>query len=90
MHKNKGDINMSSIGARNNPNPLPRPIMKRKDKGSMNDLIKLRDVFRETADIIDELIELEDKEYTPEAKKQYESVMGRFMIKMVELQSLQN
>lgn len=58
-------------------------------KHSMNDLIKLRDIFRESADIIDELIELQDKEETPEVKKQYESVLGRFMVKMIELQSLQ-
>jgi hypothetical protein len=56
----------------------------------MNELEKMRDVFRESADIIDELLELQAKEETPEVKQKYESVLGRFMIKMLELQSLQS
>lgn len=55
----------------------------------MDNLIKMRDLFRESADIIDELLELQEQEGTPEVKKEYESVLGRFMLKMMELQSLQ-
>jgi hypothetical protein len=55
----------------------------------MDELIKMRDVFRETADIIDEIIILQDKEETPEVKKEHEAILGRFMLKMIELQSLQ-
>ncbi len=78
-----------STRARNNPNPKPAPKQTERKTDNMDDLIKLRDVFRETADIIDELIELEDKEETPEVKKEYESILGRFIIKMAELQKLQ-
>jgi hypothetical protein len=55
----------------------------------MEQLIKARNAFREIADIIDELIVLGEKEETPEIKKEYESVLGKFMIKMVELNSLE-
>lgn len=65
----------------------------RKDKGVVlvmdKDLIKMRDVFRETADTIDELLELEVREVNGEdVKKEVESVSGRFMFKMMELQNL--
>lgn len=50
------------------------------------DLIKLRDLFRESADIIDEMLELERREANgEEVTKEVESVAGRFMIKMVEI-----
>lgn len=53
------------------------------------DLIKMRDLFRETADIIDELLELGAREANGEdVKKESEIVLGRFMYKTVELQSL--
>lgn len=55
----------------------------------MDNLIKMRDLFRESADIIDELLELQEQEETAEVKQQYESALGRFMLKMMELQSLQ-
>lgn len=55
----------------------------------MNELIKMRDTFRESADILDEMIMLQCKEETTETKKEYESVLGRFMVKMMELQLLQ-
>lgn len=50
----------------------------------------MRDTFREAADIIDEILELSKREEKGEdVKKEYEGVMGRFVIKMMELQSLQ-
>ena len=55
----------------------------------METYIKMRDIFREAADIIDELAGIDDTEETPEIKKQYESIMGRFLMKMMELQALQ-
>lgn len=55
----------------------------------MDNLIKMRDLFRESAGILDELIELQEQEETPETKQQYESALGRFMLKMMELQFLQ-
>lgn len=55
-----------------------------------DDLIKMRNVFREAADIIDELFELEKREKAGEdVKKDTEAVTGRFLLKMMELQSLQ-
>ncbi|QEK13716.1 hypothetical protein FQB35_15420 (plasmid) [Crassaminicella thermophila] len=59
----------------------------------MNDvkeLIKMRNTFREAADIIDELLDLKEKENNgQDVKKELESVIGRFAIKMLELNSLQ-
>lgn len=53
------------------------------------DLIKMRDLFRESADIIDELIDLQAKEVAGrDVKKEIESTYGRFVYKMMELQSL--
>lgn len=53
------------------------------------DLIKMRDLFKSTADIIDELLELQKKEANgDDVTKELESVAGRFMFKMIELQSL--
>jgi hypothetical protein len=53
------------------------------------DLVKTRDTFRELADITDELIEIESQEETPEIKKQFESTIGRYVIKLIELKALQ-
>jgi hypothetical protein len=54
------------------------------------DLIKMRDLFKETAEIIDELLDLEVKEASGEdVKKETESVAGRLMFKMLELQNLE-
>lgn len=56
-----------------------------------NSLIRIRDVFRETADIIDEMLVLGEREDKGEdVKKNFESVIGRFTIKMLELESLQS
>ena len=57
----------------------------------MKTMIKMGKVFREAADIIDELIALELREEQGEdVEKETESVLGRFMLKMIELQQLQN
>lgn len=54
-------------------------------------LIKMRDGFRETADIIDELIALSDRESKGEdVTRELESVVGRFMIKLMQLNELDN
>jgi hypothetical protein len=54
-----------------------------------NELVKVRDLFRETADIIDEMLELESKEAAGEdVKKDMESVTGRFMYKMMEISNI--
>lgn len=53
------------------------------------ELVRMRDVFREAADIIDELLELGEKENKGEdVNKELESVTGRFMYKMVEMNEL--
>ncbi|KZL93543.1 hypothetical protein [Clostridium magnum] len=52
-------------------------------------IVKMRDLFRETADIIDEMLELETKEAAgQDVSKEAESVAGRFMFKMMEISSL--
>lgn len=56
---------------------------------NMDDMIKIRDTFREAADIIDDFIALKSKEDSKEnIEKECESALGRFMFKMVELQQL--
>lgn len=53
------------------------------------ELKKLRDLFRESADIIDEMLELEEKGNNgQDVGKEYESEVGRFAFKMIELQSI--
>jgi len=54
----------------------------------MDELEKMRDIFRETADILDELIGLKGREETAETKKQCESILSRFMIKVAEIEVL--
>ena len=55
----------------------------------MEDMIKMRDVFRQTADIIDEFIALKPREEAGEdITKESESVLGRFMVKMAQLEAL--
>lgn len=57
----------------------------------MNDLIKLRDNFKEAVNILDQVIALEDKEKAGEdIKAESESLMGRLFLKMMEMQALQN
>ena len=53
----------------------------------MKSLIGLRDKFRETADIIDELIELGKRADNGETdlKPQIEAKLGQFAFKMIEL-----
>lgn len=54
-------------------------------------MVKIRDVLRETADIIDEVLELEKKdEEGQDVEKELESVMGRCLMKFLELQKLSN
>ena len=56
----------------------------------MKDMIRLRDALRGSADILDEFIALKAKEDGGEdITKESESVLGRFMLKMMDLQSLQ-
>lgn len=56
----------------------------------MEQYIKIRDTFREAADIIDELLGLEErKNQGQDVTKETEAAFGRFMIKMLELQALQ-
>lgn len=53
------------------------------------DLIVMRDMFRESADIIDELLELDKREKNGEdVAKELESVLGRFMLKMMKISEL--
>lgn len=57
----------------------------------MERLIKMRDCMREAADILDEFILIDEKEKNGEdVTKETESTVGRFMIKMAELQNIQN
>lgn len=54
-------------------------------------LINLRDVFRELADIIDEMLNLEIKENEgQDVKKEIESITGRYILKIMELEVLGN
>jgi len=56
----------------------------------MEDMIKMRDTLRQTVDIIDEFVVLKAREDAGEdITKESESILGRFMLKMMELQSLQ-
>jgi len=56
----------------------------------MDRMIKMRDVMRETADVLDEFISLKAKEDAGEdSTKDGEAILGRFIFKMMELQSLQ-
>lgn len=49
----------------------------------------MRDVFRDTANIIDEMLSLEErKDKGEEVTKEYESICGRFIIKMMTLEEL--
>jgi len=53
------------------------------------DLIKMRDAFRDIANVMDELLELEVREAAGEdIEKEQESVAGRLMIKMMKLESM--
>jgi len=55
------------------------------------DLIKMRDLFREIANIMDELLDLEVREAAGEdVEKETESVGGRLIIKMMKLESMSN
>lgn len=55
----------------------------------MEEIIKLRDKFREIADILDEVVELEKRDEAGEdVEKEIESLMGRYLFKCIELQEL--
>ena len=57
----------------------------------MSNIVKMRDILRETADIIDEVLELEKRdEEGQDAEKELESVMGRIFMKLLEIQKLSN
>lgn len=57
----------------------------------MTNIVKIRDILRETADIIDEVLELEKRdEEGQDVEKELESVMGRFFMKLLEIQKLSN
>lgn len=56
----------------------------------MDELIKMRDIFKEAADILDQVIALKAKEDAGEdIKAESETLMGRFYIKMIQMQELQ-
>lgn len=56
----------------------------------MNDLVKLRDTFRESADILDDLLVLKEKEKQgQDIVKESEEILGKFLIKMIIIQQLQ-
>jgi len=51
----------------------------------------MRDIFKECADIIDEILALGVREAAGEdVKKESESVLGRFAYKMIEMESMQS
>ncbi|EDT22820.1 hypothetical protein [Clostridium perfringens] len=56
--------------------------------GSNNNLEILRDEFRNAADILDELLALEEK--VEDVSKECESIMGRFVISMAKISVLAN
>ncbi|ELC8344281.1 hypothetical protein JJB61_07355 [Clostridium perfringens] len=58
--------------------------------GSNNNLEILRDEFRNAADILDELLALEEKEKVEDVSKECESIMGRFVISMAKISVLAN
>lgn len=52
---------------------------------------KMSKLFRDTADILDELIELDEKEKTGEDNsEQQEILLGKFMVKLVQLNAFGN
>lgn len=56
----------------------------------MDDLEKLeemRDSFREMADIVDEIIKLQDSP-DEDAEKELENLMGRFVLKSIKIKDL--
>lgn len=54
-------------------------------------LIELRDAFRNTADIIDELVTLEEREKNGEdVEKECEAVMGRYLISFIKIHEIAN
>lgn len=57
----------------------------------METIENLRDTFREVADILDEFIAVKAKEDSgDDVSKECEIILGRFMMKMLELQALQS
>ena len=53
------------------------------------ELIEMRDTFRKSADIIDELLELEKREEAGEdVKEECEAVQGKFVMVMLKLNSI--
>jgi hypothetical protein len=55
------------------------------------DLIKMRDAFRDIANVMDELLELEVRAADGEdVEKESESVAGRLLIKMMQVESMSN
>lgn len=57
---------------------------------SKEDLIKMRDLFSDSAQILDELINLEErKDNGEDVSDEYETAMGKFVVKMMKLQSLE-
>ncbi len=56
----------------------------------MEDIIKIRDALRDAANILDEFIDLNVRaDNGEEITNECASVLGRFMLKMLELQALQ-
>lgn len=68
-------------------------LSKAKDEHEANaerdKLVKLRDLLRDVADTIDEILLLDEKENNGEdVTKELEVAMCRFILKMIELQTL--
>ncbi|WEG14135.1 hypothetical protein PU629_07150 [Pullulanibacillus sp. KACC 23026] len=58
-------------------------------KNNEKELIKARDIFRECADIIDEILDLGARhEKGEDVKKELESTTGRYLLKMMSLESM--
>ena len=52
-----------------------------------DDIKEMTQTFREAADILDEIAELDDKEgMTREARKEKEELSARFLLKMIKIQ----
>ena len=57
--------------------------------GNSNNLEMLRDEFRNAADILDELVALDEREKRGEdVSKECEGIMGRYIMAMVKIDTL--
>jgi len=69
--------------------PLPKAKDEHEANAERDKLVKLRDLLRDVANIIDEILLLDEREDNGEdVGKELEAAMGRFIWKMVKLQIL--